>query len=106
MGPKFLHEFCATFGTKKFWFSNSADNTCWPVAFRQFARLWRPDELWWPTAIYQPTRLYRAAIRQSAQLWWPTAIYRPARFYWTAIWQSAQLWWPTAIYQPTGLRRV
>src|SRR6266566_2007371 len=100
MGSKFLHEFRATFGTKKLWFCDSSDSTCWPVAFRQFARFWRPDELWGTTTIHQPTRLYRAAIRQSVQLWGATAVHQPTRLYRTAIQQSAELWGATAIHQP------
>src|SRR2546421_11889116 len=106
MGPKFLHEFRATFGPKKFRFCDSTDNTCWPVAFRQFSRLWKPDELWWATTIHQPTRLYRAAVRESVRLWWATTVHQPTRLYRAAVWESTWLWWATAIHQPTRLYRT
>src|SRR5258708_7733817 len=106
MGPKLLHEFRAASGTKKLRFCNSFNNTCWPVALRQSARLWRPDELWWAAAIHQPTGLSRAAISESATLSWAAAIHQPTGLSRAAIWESAKLWWAAAIHQPTGLRRV
>src|SRR5260370_38972842 len=67
MGPKLLHEFCAACGTKKLRFCDSFNNTCWPVAFRQSARLWRPDELWWAAAIHQPAGLFWVGIYITAK---------------------------------------
>src|SRR6266849_713362 len=106
MGPELLHEFRSASGTKKLRFCDSFNNTCWPVAFRQSTRLWRPDELWWATAIHQPAGLSRAAIWESTKLWWATAIHQPAGLFWAAIWESTELWWATAVYQSTGLSRA
>src|SRR5260370_40657074 len=104
MGPKLLQEFRAASGTKKLRFCDSFNNTCWPVAFRQSARLWRPDELWWAAAIHQPAGLFWAAIWESANVWWAAAIHQPTGLPWAASRESTTLSWSAAIHQPTDLR--
>src|SRR6266568_4300031 len=105
MGPKLLHEFRSASGTKKLRFCDSFNSTCWPVAFRQSTRFWRPDELWWAAAIHQPTGLSRAAICESTKLWW-AAIHQPTGLLRAAICESTKLWWAAAIHQPIGLSRA